>query len=105
MVGAGEGSSSAVGILASAPVYQLMGRGTKRRRELKEAGGMLEGQQAEGAVDADQMMQAAENAYHLDLLDLLKQPRMYRALGLSGPPHTIAHASLEERINTMQLAR
>ena len=95
-----------VDIVASAPLYQLVGRGMKRQRELKEAGGESEGQQDEGALDADMTMQAAENAYHVDLVDMLRQPRMYHvhALGLSGPPHGIRHASLEERMNTMQLA-
>lgn len=75
----------------------------KRQRELKEAGGESKGQQDEGALDADMTMQAAENAYHVDLVDMLRQPRMYHGLGLSGPPHGIRHASLEERMNTTQL--
>ena len=57
------------------------------------------------AVDADTLMQAAEDAYHQDLIEMLRHPRMYRALGLSGPLQTISHASLEERMSTMQLVQ
>jgi len=100
---AGGGGTSDIDTPASAPVYQLKGRGKKRGREPEEAGGMSEGDQAEEAADADAVWEAAENAYHLDLVNLLRQPRMYRALGLSGPPHCIRHSSLEERLNNMQL--
>lgn len=99
---AGRGGTSDVDTPASAPMYKLKGRGKKRGRELEEAG-MSEGNQAEGAADADAIWEGAESAYHLDLVKLLRQPRMYRALGLSGPPHCIMHSSLEERLKNMQL--
>ncbi|BDA49440.1 probable mitogen-activated protein kinase kinase 2 at N-terminal half [Coccomyxa sp. Obi] len=75
------------------------GRSAERQREADEA----EDQQDDGEMDADEAWQAAENAYHWDLVDLLRQPRMYLALGLPGVPHTIQHASLEERINSMKV--
>ena len=104
MLSAGEVGSSDVDIVASAPLYQLVGRGMKRQQEVQEAAGESEGQQDEGAPDAETVMQAVENAYHVDLVDMLRQPRMYHAMGLSGPPHGIRHASLEERLHTMHLA-
>lgn len=71
MVGAGEGSSSDVGLPASAPVYKVRGRSSEMRRALEEAGAMSGGLQAEGPMDAGDMMQAAEYAYHLNLVELL----------------------------------
>ncbi|KAK9814625.1 hypothetical protein WJX72_008925 [[Myrmecia] bisecta] len=97
----GEPGSSDVHTVGS---YQLGGRAQKRRRE--SAPGDSEAAESIGAgnaVDDDTLMQAAENAYHVDLIEALRQPRMYRALGLSGPPQRITHASLEDRISSMQL--
>ena len=68
-------------------------------------GAQAEGARTEGAgaADADEIWQAKENAFHRDMVDLLRHPRMYKAMGLSGPPHTIRHSSLEEILNSMQL--
>ena len=61
--------------------------------------------EAGGAADADvdTVWQAAGNGYHRDLVELLRRPRMYKALGLSGPPHRIEHASLADIVGSMQL--
>ncbi|BDA49442.1 hypothetical protein COCOBI_14-0590 [Coccomyxa sp. Obi] len=101
----GKRPESAVEV--SAGPFQVPGRGTKRKREADGAADEPEDQAggAGAALDEDMVMQAAENAYHLNLVELLRHPRMYRALGLPGPPHTIQHASLEERISTMQVVR
>ncbi|CAL8464801.1 g4336 [Coccomyxa elongata] len=100
--GAGPSENAAQ---VSAPVYRLRGRGAKRKREPEEAADESDDEQGDDGPDADAAMQAAENAYHLDLVNMLRQPRMYRALGLSGPPHRIRHASLEERMTTMQVVQ
>lgn len=57
-----------------------------------------------GEDDDDALMHAREAGYHADLVNILRQPEMYRALGLSGPPDRIAHSTLEERMHTMRLA-
>ncbi|CAK0732263.1 hypothetical protein CVIRNUC_000106 [Coccomyxa viridis] len=107
---------SGVNPLIGRHLYDLSAGSNKRKHEeMRTAGGPSEGSQAEGAqaegaqamgaadADEDERWQAAENAYHRDLVDALRHPRMYRALGLSGPPHTIRHSSLEENLNNMRL--
>lgn len=84
-------------------IHQLTGRGAKRQQDAEEASDESEDQQDDVALDADTAWQARENAYHEDLVELLRQPRMYRALVLSGPPDHIRHATLEERISNMRV--
>ena len=110
MLAAGDLDSSDVDPLTAPSVYQLRGCYKKRGREAGDgSGGASEGDQAEGAADADEAAdadaawEAAENAYHVDLVDILRQPRMYRALGLSGPPRCIRHPSLKEKLGHMRL--
>ncbi|KAK9803662.1 hypothetical protein WJX72_009267 [[Myrmecia] bisecta] len=62
--GAGPSDES---VQVSAPLYQLTGRGAKRHPEAEEAADEAEDVQEDVAMDADTAMQAAENAYHLDL--------------------------------------
>ena len=52
---------------------------------------------------ASEEWQARESAYHQSLCDVLRQPHMYRALGLSGPPDRIEHSTLEDRISSMKV--
>ena len=97
---AGAGGTRAAGEEAHL-LYDVKGHAQKRKRdELDKDCENLQGGQ-EG--DDDGAMQVAENAYHLSLVELLRHPKMYSALGLSGPPQRITHSTLEERIGSMRV--
>ena len=89
-------------------LYQMKGRGMKRGRSpesdgdnTSEEGGA---QIADVGEDAPmEAMEAREAAYHADLVNVLRQPEIHRAMGLSGPPNRIVHSTLEERMQTMRL--
>ncbi|CAL8468954.1 g8495 [Coccomyxa elongata] len=72
-------------------------------KEFADVADESEDQQDNIALDADTAWQAMEDAYHEDLVELLRQLRMYQALGLSGPPDRIRHATLKERISNMRV--
>ncbi len=55
------------------------------------------------AADEDEATQAVENGYHISLVELLRHPSMYTTLGLSGPPQTITHPTLEEQMMGMRV--
>ena len=42
-------------------------------------------------------------AYHRDLLEALRHPSMWQALGWPGPPIRIRHSSLQDNLSSMQL--
>ncbi|BDA49431.1 hypothetical protein COCOBI_14-0480 [Coccomyxa sp. Obi] len=73
-----------------------------RMTEAEEAAEGSDDQQGDAIDFESAEWQARENAYHRNLVDVLRHPRMYRALGLPGPPHTIQHSTLEERIRGMK---
>ena len=98
-------SSGAPGNADRPHLYQLTGRGVKRERSPESRGDSTseEGGSQIGEDDEDALMEAREAAYHADLVNVLRQPEMHRALGLSGPPNCIVHSTLEECMHTMQL--
>ena len=113
MAAAGQ-DPSGVNPSTARPVYHLRGRSKKREREeTRTAGATSEGAQAEdakaegaqteGAADADADWQAREHAYHRDLLEALRHPSMWQALGWPGPPDRIGHSSLQDNLNTWRL--
>ena len=86
----------------------MTGRGMKRWRSPERGGDNTseEGGVQIGEGDEDgpmEAMEAREAAYHADLVNVLRQPEIHRALGLSGPPNRIVHSTLEERMQTMRL--
>lgn len=95
-------SPASKAVLATQTRFHLHKRGIKRQHEEEEDGET--GSKAQGSVqlDEDDVMQVAENAYHLDLVKLLREPAVYKQLGLSGPPHTIAHSSLQQKLDSMR---
>lgn len=99
-----EDGDTSVIVLGSARQYDLNNRGLKRGRRF-DGGDEDDGEREDGnrELDADESMRLRENAYHRDLVDLLRHPRMYKALGLDEPPKTIAHSTLEEKINSMRV--
>ena len=41
--------------------------------------------------------------FHREVVELLRQPSWYKALGLSGPPHSFRHSSPEEGMGSMHM--
>jgi len=56
-------------------------------------------QQASGQVFSSEI----EDAYHASLVKLFSSPEGYESIGLPGPPHTIRHNTLGERLETMRI--
>ena len=80
------------------------GRHAKRQREAEEAADEAESEPHDADdIDDDPEWQARENAFHRSVVELLRDPRMYTDMGLSGPPTTIRHASLREWLGTWRL--
>ena len=96
----GAGSTRTAGEEAHL-LYDVKGHGQKRKRD--ELDKDCENSQGGQEGDGDGAMEVAENAYHLSLVELLRHPKMYTALGLSGPPQRITHSTLEERIGCMRV--
>ena len=88
--------------LLPARLCLLHKRGIKRQHEEEEDGETGSKAQDNVQLDEDDVMQIAENAYHVDLVKLLREPAIYKQLGLSGPPHTIAHSSLQQKLDSMR---
>ena len=93
--------STAVG--TTRQCFTLRIRGVKRKHQEDE--NKDQANQVEDSLqsDADDDMQRVENSYHVALVKLLRQPAFYKQLGFCGPPHTIAHSSLQDRLDSMRV--
>ena len=78
-------------------------RGVKRKHQEDENKDQANQVEDSLQADADDDMQRVENSYHVALVKLLRQPAFYKQLGFCGPPHTIAHSSLQDRLDSMRV--
>lgn len=87
-------------MLTTPHCFHLHQRGLKRHKKDDDSGSAAKDN---NQLDEDDTMQDVENAYHVDLLQFLWDPIIYSQLGLSGPPHTITHSSLQDKLDSMQI--
>ncbi len=87
--------------------HELPERGRKRGREESETAGDASENGVESVLadlTPEELWQAKEETYHRQLVHALHQPIMYVALGLPGPPTSIAlHTNGDRERNTAHL--
>ncbi len=65
-----------------------------------------QGVAAGGAPSKSQYFSAElEEAYSAAMLAMVRRPEWYKAHGRDGPPHSVEHSSLAERLASMKVIR